>query len=390
MQIKSIKETDVNGKKVLLRADLNVPMSKGNVADTTRIDSVKPTVDYLIEKGAQVILCSHFGRPKGEKNPELSLKQIAPTLEERLGHKVTFVEDCIDVDIPSEKLVLLENTRFYKEEKENDSDFAKKLAGHANIFVMDAFGAAHRAHASTEGVTHHLPSYAGLLLEAEVNALAPLLNRKEVEKPLTLIIGGAKIDTKIGILKYFITIADNIIIGGALANTFLLAQGYDTGKSLVEEDKVEVAQAILMDAIKMGCNIMLPEDVIVADEISAEASAIDIPVEDVEMEMIILDVGKRALNKYIEVINESKTIVMNGPLGLYEYPQFKMGTQSILEALANSTSTTVVGGGDSVDALNKFEIPHSKLTHISTGGGAMIEFLEGKTLPAIAPLLVNG
>ncbi len=387
MKIQTIKEADLSNKKVLLRADLNVPTKDGKVTDTTRIEAVKPTVDFLLKNNAQVIICSHFGRPKGEKKDELSLKHILPTIEEILEYEVQFIDDCIDIEVPDAPISLLENTRFHKEEKENDADFAQKLASHADIFVMDAFGAAHRAHASTEGVTNHLPSYAGLLLESEINSMAPLLDSKQIEKPLTLIIGGAKIDTKIGILNNFLDKADNIIIGGALANTFLLAQGHDVGKSLVEEDQVETAQEILMKASETGCTILLPKDVIVADEISKEATAIDIPIEDVELDMMILDIGKNTMESYVELIQNSKTIVMNGPLGLYEFPQFEAGTYVILEALAASNSTTIVGGGDSVDALNKFNIPHKKFTHISTGGGAMIEFLEGKQLPAIAPLI---
>lgn len=390
MKLKTLKNAELENKTILLRADLNVPMKDGIVTDNTRIAAVKPTIDYLLSKNAKVIICSHFGRPKGEKDEKLSLKQLIPTLEEIFGTEVNFVEDCINTKIPEGKIILLENTRFHKEEKENDLEFSKNLAAHADIFVMDAFGAAHRAHASTEGVTHHLPSFAGLLLEKEINSLSPLLKKDQVEKPLTLIIGGAKIDTKIGILNYFTNVADNIIIGGALANTFLMAQGHDIGKSLVEEDKIDTAREILMHAEKTGCKIHLPKDVIVADEITDTATAIDIPVEDVELEMIILDAGKITLTNYCTVIKESQTVVMNGPLGLYEFPQFASGTRTILEALAISNATTIVGGGDSVDALNKFKIDHDKFNHISTGGGAMIEFLEGKELPGIKPILDIG
>jgi 3-phosphoglycerate kinase len=308
--------------------------------------------------------------------------------------KVKFVPDCKSSTIPKlleklehKQILLLENTRFYAEEETNDKTFAEQLAAPFDLYVNDAFGTAHRAHASTEGVTHFLKSYSGLLMESEIKAMAPLLDSKKLKKPLTVIVGGAKIDTKIGVIKQFIGLADYILVGGALANTFLLAEGFNTGKSLVEKDKIDVAQEILLLAEKKKTKILIPGDVIVADKIEEKAATIDIPVEDVIGKMMILDIGRLTAREYSSVVHKSKTVILNGPMGLYEMEPFASGTKYLFKEIAKSKATTVIGGGDTIDAINKFKISPKKFNHVSTGGGAMIEFLEGRTLPGIVPLV---
>lgn len=381
--MKKIQDTEVKNKKVLIRADLNVPTENGKVTDTTRIEAIVPTIAYLKQNNARIYLMSHFGRPEGQHNPEFSLEQIIPELEKILETKIKFIFDCTHhEDLNENEIGLLENTRFHPEEKKNDSDFAKKIAAHYDLYVNDAFGAAHRAHASTEAITNHLPSFAGLLMQKEIDNLSPLLN----EKNITVILGGSKIDTKIGVIKNFFDNAKSILIGGALANTFIEAKGYDIGASKSESDKIEIARETLLMAEQNQIPIHTPSDALVADEISDTATTINIPLEDVEMQMMILDIGLITTETFIEKINESETIIMNGPMGLYEKSPFESGTRKILEALANHEGKTIIGGGDTIDALNKFKIDHSKITHISTGGGAMLEFLEGKTLPALKKL----
>lgn len=389
MNLKTLDQADLSGKKILLRADLNVPIKNGQITDTTRIEGIKETVDFILKAGASLAICSHLGRPDGQPNPEFSLQQIANTLAEILGKKVVFINDCIDSDIgnqlSTDHILLLENTRFHAQEEANDSEFSAKLAAPFDIFVNDAFGTTHRAHATTEGITHHLPSYAGLLIQKEVEAMSPLLS--DCPKPLTVLIGGAKIDTKIGIIKNFIGKADNILIGGALANTFLLAKGYNVGKSLVEEDKVELAQEIMMEADNQGTSLLVPADVILADQISADAETVNLPPEDITSNMLILDIGANTTSDYATIIKASYTVIANGPMGLYEHAPFSNGTISTLQAMADCQGTTIIGGGDSIDAMNKYGINEKEFNHVSTGGGAMIEFLEGKVLPGIKPLL---
>lgn len=394
MKIKTIHNLDLSNKKILVRADLNVPIKNGKVADTTRIQELKETIDFLLSKNAKVAICSHLGRPDGNPNPEYSLQQIQSTLAQILNVEVIFTEDCISSEIPtllnslaSNQVLLLENTRFYVDEEDNNSEFAKKLSAPFDIFINDAFGTAHRAHASTEGVTHFLPSYAGLLIEKEITIMGPLLNKSQIEKPLTVIISGAKIDTKIGIIKKFIGLADNIIVGGALANTFLLATNNPVGKSLVQEDKIGLALETLELASNNGTKIILPEDAVVATEITENAQTQNKLISEINDDEMILDIGTNTIKHFSQIIQESKTIIVNGPMGIYELTPFAKGTEMILNQIANSNANSIIGGGDTIDAITKFQIPTNKFNHISTGGGAMIEFLEGQTLPGITPLL---
>jgi phosphoglycerate kinase len=336
---------------------------------------------------------THVGRPKGEVVEELKTDVLAEALELALMRAVAKVDACVGeaVEAAVESLeegdvLLLENTRFYAEEKKNDDEFAKQLASLADLFVNDAFGTAHRAHASTEGVTKHLPSYAGLLMQKEVEVLSKTLEAPK--QPVCLLVGGAKIDTKIGILERFLDVADYFLIGGALANTFLAAEGFDVGDSLYQEDKMEVAREFLLSAESKREFVYLPLDVVVADEISNDAEALDVKPEGVEMGMKILDIGQLTVETFKKCIAEAGTIIWNGPMGLYEFGPFENGTKEIVKALAEANAEVVVGGGDSIDALKNYGYTEKDFSHISTGGGAMLEFLEGKELPALAALKV--
>lgn len=390
--LKTFKDLDLKGKRVLLRADLNLPVKEGRIQDDTRLQALLPSLQLLLGKGAKIVIMTHFGRPKGKAVEALRVDIIAEALSEALGKAVLKLDECIGAEVEKavaamqeSELVLLENTRFYPGEKENDAEFAQSLAALADVFVNDAFGAIHRAHASTLGVTEHLPSYAGLLLEKEVNALSGLLSSPK--KPVCLLVGGAKIDTKIGILQRFLEIADHFLIGGALANTFLAAEGYEVGTSLYQEDKLEVARDFLLSAEVKREEVYLPTDVIVADKISASAQRLDVKLEGVGSDMKILDIGKLTIENFISVIQNAGTIIWNGPMGLYEFPAFAEGTRAIAQAVAESSAETVVGGGDSIDAIKHFGFSAEQFSHISTGGGAMLEFLEGKELPGLKPLL---
>ncbi|MFA5842359.1 MAG: phosphoglycerate kinase [Candidatus Gracilibacteria bacterium] len=391
--LQRLSSKSLKAKRVLVRVDFNVPQDeKGRVTDATRLEESLPTIRFLVKNGARVILMSHLGRPTpGKFEKEFKLDPIAKVLSKLLKKPVKKLDVCIgdEVEKAIEKMkncdvVLLENTRFYAGEEKNDPKFAKALASLGDLYVNDAFGTAHRAHASTAGIAAYLPAYAGLLLGKEIKALSPLL--KKTARPLVMIVGGAKIDTKIGILKNFIKKADTFLIGGGLANTFLLAEGFDVAQSLCEKNKVEVAREIMLASEKKRNQIMLPQDVVVASEISDKAATLDIPVEDVEGDMKILDLGKKALAAYVEVIKKAKTIIWNGPVGLYEKKPFERGTRVIAKAVAISKAKTILGGGDTIDAIKKFGFKFSKFDHVSTGGGAMLEFLEGKELPGIAIL----
>lgn len=391
MKLNSIKDASFQGKTVVVRFDYNVPIDNKQVQDDTRIKASLPTLNYLINQGAKIIITSHLGRPKGKINEDMRLTPVAKHLSKLIDKPVVKVDSCIgqDVDRAIEALgfgdiLILENTRFHKEEKENDTAFAKKLASYGDIFVNDAFGTAHRAHASTEGVAHHLPSYAGLLMEKEIKALSPLLEK--VERPFVLLLGGAKIDTKIGVIKEYIKKADTILLGGGLANTFVYARGYDVGESLCEKDKMELAQELIMEAENEGCEIVTPGGMIVADEIADDVITADMEITGVEGTMKMLDIGERSTKKYIRILKEAKTIIWNGPVGLYEKKPFENGTRRIAQALAAVNGKTYLGGGDTLDALKKFNIDHESFTHVSTGGGAMLEFLEGKELPGLTVL----
>jgi phosphoglycerate kinase len=389
MNLKSIKNTDVKGKRVLMRVDFNVPLEDGKIADETRITKTLPTIKYLIEQGAKLIIMTHVGRPEGQVVEELRTTPLAKRLSELIGKDVKKVDDCVGKEAeeasaalsPGEAL-MLENTRFHKEDEENDHAFAEKLSKTGEIFVMDAFGAAHRKNASTYEVSKFLPTYAGLLIEAEITALSPLLANPK--KPLTLIMGGAKIDTKIGVLKSFLPVADYILIGGALANTFQAARGFYVGKSLYEEDKLDLAREIMLSAEALGDNFILPEDVIVASEASDDVKTLDLPVQDIEGDMQVFDIGSKTLKKFQEVIKKSATVVWNGPVGLTEKKPFRKGTAGIGDAITDTKGiNSIIGGGDTIDALNTMGFDESQFTHVSTGGGAMLEFLEGKELPGI-------
>ncbi|MBT5016660.1 phosphoglycerate kinase [Candidatus Peregrinibacteria bacterium] len=389
-QLKTLHHADVKGKRVLVRVDFNVPLdAKGKVVDATRLEAAVPTIQHLLDEGARVILKSHLGRPDPDKpDPKLKMDKVAKEFSKLLGKPVKKVDECVGAEVvkaakalKNGEIMMLENTRFYHEEKKNDLKFAKQLAELGEVFVNDAFGTAHRAHASTHGVAQYLPSHAGFLLQREIEVLTPLL--EGLESPLVLIVGGAKIDTKIGILKSFIEKADIFLVGGGLANTFLKASGYDIGDSLCQDDKLEVAQEIMLEADKYDEKFYLPSDVTVASEISDTAQTLVLPVEDVAGDMKILDIGARTLDRYIAAIEKAEIVVWNGPLGLYEKTPFARGTREIAKAVARTKATTILGGGDTIDAIKQFGHDFIDFDHVSTGGGAMLEFLEGKVLPGI-------
>lgn len=388
-QLKNIK-----GKHVLLRVDFNVPIDRRGVTDDTRIRETLPTIKFLLKKKAKVIVMTHLGRPEGKVVDSLKLDAVATHLQKLLGKKVLKLHGCIGKKVELEikkmkegNVILLENIRFHPEEEKCEPKFTKELANLGDIFVNDAFAACHRAHSSTAGIAKYLPSYAGSLVEKEVKNLSPLLSK--CAKPLTLIVGGAKVDTKIGLLKNYFGKAEHILIGGALANTFLAAQGFDIGKSLYEPNRLETARGLLMAAEKRRQKIILPQDVVVADIVTEYAKTLDLPLEDVEGTMKILDIGSRTRKQFTDIIKASKTVIMNGPMGLYEFTPFAGGTKIVLQALAKITgeSKTYLGGGDTIDALKRCNIPTKKFTFVSTGGGAMLEFLEGKKLPGIQVLM---
>jgi phosphoglycerate kinase len=392
--LKTLKDIkNIKGKHVLLRVDFNVPIDKTGVTDDTRIKETLPTIKFLLKKNAKVIVMTHLGRPEGKIVDGLKLDAVAERLSKLLGKKVHKLHNCVGKAVLAEtnkmkggEIVLLENIRFHPEEEACEPHFTKELAELGHIFVNDAFAACHRAHSSTAGLSKYLPSYAGFLVEREVKNLTPLLSK--FGKPLALVVGGAKVDTKIGLLKNYFGKAEYILIGGALANTFLAAQGFDIGKSLFEKNKLDVARNLLLIAEKRGQKILLPDDVVVADVATEYAKTLDLPLEDIEGDMKILDIGSHTRKKYAEILKGCKTVIMNGPMGLYEFTPFASGTKEILGTLAKLKRKTKVylGGGDTIDSLKRCKIPTSKFTFVSTGGGAMLEFLEGKKLPGIEVL----
>lgn len=391
--IKTLKDVNVKGKRVLLRVDFNVPICerRGVVTDNTRIQASLPTVKYLVDHFAKVIVMSHLGRPEGKVKENLRLCKVAKEFSKLSGYKVKKLNYLIGRDVKDEiskmkngDILVLENTRFYKEEELNDPKFVKKLASLGDIFVSDAFGVVHRKHASTAGIADYLPSYAGLLLEKEIRSLNPLL--RDPKRPLTLIVGGSKIATKIGVLQNFMDKTDYFLIGGGLANTFLYAAGYNVGRSLCEIDKKEVAQEIMLEAEKKKKHFILPNDVIVSSEISDNAETLCVPVQSVEGDMKILDIGLMTITRFLDIIKKSKTIVWNGPMGLCELKPFSNGTKQIAKAVAESDATTILGGGDTLEVIRKFGLSFDNFTHVSTGGGAMLEFLAGEKLPGIEVL----
>jgi phosphoglycerate kinase len=388
---RTIRDVDTSGKKVLVRVDFNVPLANGAVADDTRIRAALPTIRALQGRGAAIALCSHLGRPNG-LDPKLSLRPVARRLGEVLGRDVPLLPDSVGpavrdaiVKLRRGDVVVLENVRFHPEEEKNDPAFAKDLASGYDLYVNDAFGAAHRAHASTEGVAKILPAYAGLLLEKELLALGGLLGAPQ--RPFLAIIGGAKVTTKIEMLRALLTRVDALAIGGGMANTFWLAMGRRIGHSLAEPDRVGEARAILDDAEARGKRVLVPEDVLCApsvDEAGASAATVKGP-RDVPDDLAIVDIGPRTIERYADEIRSAKTIFWNGPLGVFEIPAFAKGTRSVAELLASSGATTVVGGGESAQAVAELGLT-DKMTHVSTGGGASLELIEGKTLPGVAAL----
>lgn len=396
MQIRTLSEIpELEGKKILLRVDFNVPLSKetGEIQDDTRIIESLNTINYLRLKGAKLIIMSHLGRPDGQIKEDLRLTKIAQHLEKLIGIPVKKMDQIIGEEVEKAiakmgngNVLMLENLRFHAEEEQCEANFTKTLASLGDIFVNDAFGTAHRRHSSTAGLANYLPAYGGLLIEKEMKALSPLLT-DSIARPLTMIFGGAKIDTKIGIIKNFINKADYFLLGGGLANTFLNAAGYNVGESLCERDKLPLAQEIMLECEKDREKFVLPKDVVVAEEVNDEAETAIVPVQDVLGNMKILDIGRLSADRYCEIIEKSGTVIWNGPLGVTEYKPFQNGSRTVADCLANHNCTSIVGGGDTADCIKKLNIPVKAFTHVSTGGGACIEFLEGKSLPGIEILL---
>ena len=390
MVLNTIREADLKGKKVLIRVDFNVPLKDGVVTDNTRIKAALPTIKYILDNGASLVVMTHLGRPKGEKNEKYSLKPVAAEFERLLGSKVALASDVIGDEVKKEvealkpgDVLLLENVRFYKEEEANDPEFAKTLASYGDIYCNDAFGTAHRAHASTEGVSHYLPSYAGFLIEKEVKFMAPLLENPE--KPFVAIIGGSKVSSKITVLESLVRTCNTIVIGGGMAYTFLKVQGHTIGKSLVEDDYLETASSFLKKAAEKGVKVILPVDHVAAAEFDENAAPVAVDSVDIPADLMGMDIGPKTTAMIVEAVKGAKSVVWNGPMGVFEFAAFAKGTEEVAKALAASDATTVVGGGDSVAAINKFGLA-DKISHVSTGGGASLEFLEGKELPGIKAL----
>jgi len=387
MNKKTVRDVDVQGKRVLMRVDFNVPLQDGAITDDTRIQAALPTIEYLLDHGAALILMSHLGRPKGKVVPELSLKPVAARLGELLDQEVQMAPDCVgdEVEAMAEALqpgdvLLLENTRYHAGEEKNDPAMAERLARLGDLFVNDAFGAAHRAHASTEGVTHHLPSVAGLLMEKEIEFLGKAV--ESPEHPYVAIIGGAKISDKIGVIRNLLVQVDALLIGGGMANTFLAAKGYEMGDSLVEEDSIDVAKELMGEG---EGKLVLPVDAVIADAFSADANRKVVGVDAIEPGWRMLDIGPKTVALFVGRLEGAKMVVWNGPMGVFEFEPFAAGTLAVAQMLAESGATTIIGGGDSVAAIQQAGLS-DQMTHISTGGGASLEMLEGRTLPGLAAL----
>ena len=394
MKAKTVRDVDVHNKRVFLRSDLNVPIEDGHITDDTRIRASLPTIIHLLERGAAVIVASHLGRPKGKVNDALRLKPVADRLSTLLGRPVRMTGDALGpgVQVAVDKLrpgdlLLLENLRFHPEEEANEPGFAEALARFADLYVNDAFGAAHRAHASTEGITHHLPSVAGLLMEREVDSLTRLLNRPA--RPFHAIIGGAKVSGKLEVLEALLRRCQAVLVGGGMANTLLAAKGLQLGKSLVEPDQIENARRFPQQARRKRVRLMLPTDAVIASQVHARVKTQVVRIDAVPKDQMVVDIGPETLKAYTEHLKKAKTIFWNGPMGVFEFPQFANGTNAIARFLAERTDagvTTVVGGGDSVAAVDRAGLA-DRMTHVSTGGGASLDFLEGKTLPGVAALI---
>lgn len=390
-----LSAADLSGKRVLVRVDFNVPLNEqGEITDDTRIRAALPTIQDLTSKGAKVILCSHFGRPKGKVNDSMRLTPVAVRLSELLGQPVTKTNDCIGDEVATAvaamtegQVLLLENVRFYAQEEENDPEFAKQLASVADLYVNDAFGTAHRAHASTEGVTHYLkPSVAGFLIEKELRYLQNAIENPQ--RPLAAIVGGSKVSSKIGVIETLLEKVDKLLIGGGMIFTFYKARGLNVGKSLVEDDKLDLAKALEAKAAEKGVTLLLPTDVVVADNFAADANAQTVSVDNIPDGWMGLDIGPDSVKLFQDALADCKTVIWNGPMGVFEFDKFAAGTEAIARTLADLTKTgasTIIGGGDSVAAVEKVGVA-DQMSHISTGGGASLELLEGKELPGIAAL----
>ncbi|WP_013321558.1 phosphoglycerate kinase [Gloeothece verrucosa] len=393
--VANLSSADVAGKRVLVRVDFNVPLDdQGNITDDTRIRAALPTIQDLMGKGAKVILCSHFGRPKGKVVESMRLTPTAKRLSELLGQDVVMCGDCVGDAVTQAlntlkdgQVALLENLRFHAEEEDNDAEFSKQLAANADLYVNDAFGTAHRAHASTEGVTHYLsPSVAGYLIEKELNYLQAAIENPQ--RPLAAIIGGSKVSSKIGVIETLLEKCDKLLIGGGMIFTFYKARGLSVGKSLVEEDKLDLAKSLEAKAKEKGVQLLLPTDVVVADAFKADANAQTVSIENIPDGWMGLDIGPDSIKVFQDALADCKSVIWNGPMGVFEFDQFAKGTEAIAHTLADLTGkgvTTIIGGGDSVAAVEKVGVAE-KMSHISTGGGASLELLEGKVLPGIAAL----
>ena len=395
MNKKTVKDLEVKGKKVLVRVDFNVPLSKenkGEIADDSRIKAAMPTIDYLKENGAKVILMSHLGRPKGEANPEFSLKPVAEYLENEYKESFLFLasEEVVDEKVKEEidrledgQIALLENTRYREEETKNAEGFANELASLAELYVNDAFGTSHRAHASNVGVANILPSAVGFLIEKEIEVMGKAL--ESPDHPFVSILGGAKVSDKIGVIENLITKVDTILIGGGMAYTFLKAQGKEIGKSLLEEDKMDLSLELVEKSKANGVEILLPVDVVIADKIEAGVETEIVDIDNIPADKEALDIGPKTAKLFADKIKAAKTVVWNGPMGVFEIKEFSNGTNEVANALAESEAVTIVGGGDSALAIEMADLKN-KITHVSTGGGASLEFLEGKDLPGISAI----
>jgi len=388
---KSIRDAELSGQRVIMRVDFNVPLDKEvNITDDTRIRAALPSIEHILKQNTRLILMSHLGRPKGQVSEELRLSPVGKRLSELLSKEVIITRDCIGEEtkkiisgMQTGDVALLENLRFYKEEENNDDGFAKALAEYADVYVNDAFGTAHRAHASTEGIAHHLLGLAGFLMEKEISFLGKLLYNPE--KPYAAIIGGAKVSTKIGVLEKLLEKVDVLIIGGGMSYTFLKAKGFEVGHSLMETEKVSLAFELIKKADEREVKLLLPDDHLVADKVEETARVKTVDTNAIPPDMIGVDIGPKTVRAYKKEIKQARTVLWNGPMGIFEIEKFARGTNQIANVLASSKATTVVGGGDSVAALNKFKLAES-ISHVSTGGGASLEFLEGKDLPGIQAL----
>ncbi|OPH52167.1 phosphoglycerate kinase [Paenibacillus ferrarius] len=390
MNKKSVRDVEVAGKRVFVRVDFNVPVENGQITDDTRIRETLPTIKFLVEQGAKVILAAHFGRPNGQVVEELRLTPVAAKLAELLGQNVIKADQSVGEIVKAQvdalengDVLLLENVRFNEGEEKNDPELAKAFADLADLFVNDAFGAAHRAHASTAGIAAYIPAVSGLLMEKELDVLGKALNNPE--RPFTAIVGGSKVKDKIAVIENLLNIADNVLIGGGLSYTFLKAQGYEIGKSLLDNSKLDLALSFIEKAKEKGVNFLLPVDIVVTDKFSADANTQIVGIDGIPADWEGIDIGPKTRELYADVIAKSKLVVWNGPMGVFEIEPFSHGTRAVAEACAATSGYTVIGGGDSAAATEKFHLA-DKMNHMSTGGGASLEFMEGKALPGVVAL----